>query len=105
MPLYNFHSHTTHSDGGLSPVELLRWAVVGGYAALGVTDHAGLAELEFLAEQLGESCRLAQEGWGIQAIPGVELTHLPPAMIPEAARRAKEVGLELVVVHGETPVE
>lgn len=64
-----------------------------------------MAELEWLAQQLGESCRIAHEGWGIDAIPGVELTHLPPALIPEAARRAKEAGIELVVVHGETPVE
>ncbi len=34
----------------------------------------------------------------------MELTHLPPAAIPELARRAKALGA-LVVVHGETPVE
>lgn len=103
--LYNFHMHTTLSDGEVSPVELLRWAVTKGYTAVALTDHAGLAELPWLAEQLGRSCRIAQEHWGIRAIPGVELTHLPPALIPEAARAAKEAGLELVVVHGETPVE
>lgn len=103
--LANFHSHTTLSDGDLSPVELLRQAVARGYTHLAVTDHAGMAELSWLAEQLGESCRIAREGWGIEAIPGVELTHLPPKFIPEAAERAKEAGLELVVVHGETPVE
>jgi histidinol phosphatase-like PHP family hydrolase len=64
-----------------------------------------MAELPWLAQILNESCRIAREGWGIVAISGVELTHLPPRMIPEAARRAKEAGLELVVVHGETPVE
>jgi putative hydrolase len=64
-----------------------------------------MAELPWLAEMLNESCRIAREGWGIVALSGVELTHLPPRMIPEAARRAKEVGLDLVVVHGETPVE
>jgi putative hydrolase len=103
--LANFHSHTTLSDGDLSPVELLRQAVARGYTHLAVTDHAGMAELPWLAEQLGESCRIAREGWGIEAIPGVELTHLPPKFIPEAAERAKELGLKLVVVHGETPVE
>lgn len=103
--LYNFHAHTTLSDGELSPVEMLRWAVAGGYSAIALTDHAGLAELTWLAEMLRRSCRLAQEQWGIRAIPGVELTHLPPALIPEAAQAAKEAGLELVVVHGETPVE
>jgi putative hydrolase len=105
MKLYNFHSHTTLSDGKLSPLELLRWAVSRGYSALGVTDHAGLAELDWLADQLGTSCRVAQEEWGIEAIPGVELTHLPPSRIALAAQRAKAAGLEIVVVHGETPVE
>jgi histidinol phosphatase-like PHP family hydrolase len=105
VPLYNFHSHSTLSDGDLSPVELLRWAAVGGYTAFAVTDHAGLAELPWLAEMLVTSCRLAQEQWGLVAIPGVELTHLPPSLIPQASRAAKEAGLEIVVVHGETPVE
>jgi putative hydrolase len=105
LPLYNFHAHSTLSDGVLSPVELLRWATVGGYTAFAVTDHAGLAELPWLAEILVPSCRLAQEQWGLVAIPGVELTHLPPALIPRAARAAKDAGLEIVVVHGETPVE
>jgi histidinol phosphatase-like PHP family hydrolase len=36
---------------------------------------------------------------------GVEITHVPPAEIPSLARRAKETGAGLVVVHGETPVE
>lgn len=105
MALYNFHAHTTLSDGDLSPVEMLRWAVVGGYVAFALTDHAGLAELDWLADLLGRSCRLAQEQWGIEAIPGVELTHLPPPLIGQAARAAKQAGLRLVVVHGETPVE
>ncbi len=103
--LCNFHMHTTLSDGELSPIEMLRWAVSKGYTAVALTDHAGLAELPWLAEVLGESCRIAREHWGIQAIPGVELTHLPPVLIAEGARRAKEAGLALVVVHGETPVE
>jgi histidinol phosphatase-like PHP family hydrolase len=103
--LCNFHSHSTLSDGALSPVELLHRAAAAGYTAFAVTDHAGMAELKWLAQQLGESCRIAREGWGIQAIPGVELTHLPAKMIGEAAERAKDAGLQLVVVHGETPVE
>lgn len=64
-----------------------------------------MGEIEWIAPILRESCRIAREGWGLDAIPGVELTHLPPRLIPEAARRAREAGLELVVVHGETPVE
>jgi histidinol phosphatase-like PHP family hydrolase len=43
--------------------------------------------------------------WPILAIPGVELTHLPPPAIADAAKRAKDSGAWLVVVHGETITE
>jgi histidinol phosphatase-like PHP family hydrolase len=48
---------------------------------------------------------LAQEHWGIKAVPGVELTHVPPTAIPGLAKKAKELGAGVVIVHGETPVE
>jgi histidinol phosphatase-like PHP family hydrolase len=35
----------------------------------------------------------------------VELTHNPPALIPEMIREARRIGALLVVVHGETIVE
>ncbi len=35
----------------------------------------------------------------------MELTHLPPAAIAETAKKAKEIGALLVLVHGESPVE
>jgi histidinol phosphatase-like PHP family hydrolase len=38
-------------------------------------------------------------------VPGVEITHVPPALIAETARRARRLGARLVVVHGESPVE
>ncbi len=71
---------------------------------MAITDHAGPGNLEWVIERLRADCDLARREWGILAIPGVELTHLPPAAIPELARRAKALGA-LVVVHGETPVE
>src|SRR5947209_3550645 len=105
MRLANFHAHTTLSDGVLSPVEMLRQVVARDYGIIALTDHAGRAELAWLADQLGTSCRLAEEYWDIVAVSGVELTHLPPAAISGAAHAAKEAGLQLVVVHGETLVE
>ncbi len=106
--IYDFHTHTTLSDGELSPIELIRRAAVASYRAVGVTDHAGIAALGRFAQELGEDCALARDRWHIAALPGVELTHLPATAIAEAARAAKEAGLWLVVVHGETisePVE
>lgn len=103
--LYDFHSHTFHSDGVLSTIELIRRATVKGYGVIGITDHAGIGSLQRLIKEVGDDCELARSYWNIMAMPGVELTHLPPEAIDEAARRAKELGAWLVVVHGETPVE
>jgi putative hydrolase len=106
--IYDFHTHSTLSDGELSPIELIRRAAVTGYRAVGVTDHAGIGALRRFAQELGDDCALARDRWDITALPGVELTHLPATAVAEGARAAKEAGLWLVVVHGETisePVE
>lgn len=103
--LFDFHTHTTLSDGELSPVELIRRAAVAGYTAVALTDHAGPGELAFIIETVAEDCRLANAHWNILAIPGIELTHLPPEAIAEIARRAKALGAQIVIVHGESIVE
>jgi histidinol phosphatase-like PHP family hydrolase len=51
-----------------------------------------------------KDCKLGEE-FEIIAIPGVELTHIPPKKIPGLAKRAKKAGAEIVVIHGETIVE
>lgn len=103
--VYDFHSQTTLSDGHLSPIELIRRAVVNGYAAIALTDHAGLADCEHVLKSLVAACKTANRFWPIEAIPGLELTHLPPEAIAEAARWARAHGARLIVVHGETVVE
>ena len=105
MAIYDFHTHTFLSDGVLSPMELIRRAYDRGYRAIAITDHVGLATQDNLIPVLVEECARAMERWDIIAIPGVEITHVPPALIPEAAERAKGLGVRLVVVHGETIVE
>ncbi|MBN1376575.1 MAG: histidinol phosphate phosphatase domain-containing protein [Dehalococcoidia bacterium] len=103
--IYDFHSHTFLSDGELSPLELIRRAAVKQYAAIGVTDHTGPGSMSRIIKEVSEDCELARAKWGIQAIPGVELTHLPASSIDDVACKAKELGAWLVVVHGESPVE
>jgi len=103
--MYDFHTHTFLSDGELSPVELVRRASEKGYLGIALTDHVGMGSLERLVRETVEDCRIAREYWDIAAIPGVELTHLPARAIAQAARRAKELGAWIVVVHGETVVE
>jgi putative hydrolase len=104
--VHDFHSHTYLSDGALSPVELIRRAAVAGYATLGITDHAGIGDLERIIGTLRADRDAVRAAWPeIEVWVGVELTHLPPPVIPQAAYRARELGAELVLVHGETPVE
>jgi len=103
--VYDFHTHTTLSDGVLSPIELIRRAVVNGYKAVAVTDHADTGNMKRIIEETAEACGLARSNWDIYAIPGIEITHVPVEAIAEAARKARELGAWLVVVHGESIVE
>jgi putative hydrolase len=101
----DLHTHSFFSDGALLPSEMLRRVEVMGYGALAITDHADASNLDELASQLARFLREGMAGFTIAFIPGVELTHVPPIQIPRLARRARQLGARLVVVHGETPVE
>jgi putative hydrolase len=103
--VFDFHTHTFLSDGVLLPIELIRRAVVNGYAAIAVTDHASAGHMETVLRAVIADCALAEKHWDIRAIPGVELTHVPPLAIPELAAEARRLGAKIVVVHGQTPVE
>jgi putative hydrolase len=103
--IYDFHTHTSLSDGTLSPMEAVRRAVAAGYSAVALTDHVGSGDMQRILSEVIETCRLAREYWPIQAIPGIELTHVPARAIAACAKKAKEMGAWIVVVHGETIVE
>lgn len=62
----DLHVHTTHSDGTLSPGEVVRAGAAVGLTALAVTDHDTLSALPPAA---AEAARL-----GIELVPGVELS-------------------------------
>jgi putative hydrolase len=101
----DFHSHSFLSDGVLVPSEHVRRAWVRGYRAVGITDHADASNLASLLEKLVPVCRELNTAWPITALPGVELTHVPPEHIARLTARARELGAKVVLVHGETPVE
>jgi len=103
--MYDFHTHTFLSDGVLSPIELIRRALVRGYRAMAVTDHVGVGNLEYVIKTLIKDCAQASERWDIVALPGVEITHVPKNDIKMVAQAAKALGAKLVAVHGETIVE
>lgn len=103
--IYDFHTHSSLSDGSLSPMELIWRSLSNGYKAVAITDHVGIGYLNRAVREVAVDCALARQKWPIQSIPGVELTYVPPDAIHEVAKRAKELGAWLVVVHGETIVE
>ncbi|MFQ6019133.1 MAG: histidinol phosphate phosphatase domain-containing protein [Dehalococcoidia bacterium] len=103
--VYDFHTHSTLSDGSLSPPELIRRAQVAGYKAIAITDHAGVGSLGRISRELALDCTMARAHGEIIALPGVELTHVPPDGITEAALLARAMGTHVVAVHGETVSE
>jgi histidinol phosphatase-like PHP family hydrolase len=101
----DLHTHSFFSDGALLPAEMLRRVEVMGYGALAITDHADASNLVELLTQLTRFAREGADGFPVRFLPGVELTHVRPAQIAPLARRARELGAAIVVVHGESPVE
>ena len=103
--MIDLHTHTFASDGELLPSELIRRAVVAGYRAIGITDHADETNLEDLVRRAVKASGVWKIDNMIQVIPGVEITHVHPDRIAGLAARARELGAMLVVVHGETITE
>ena len=101
----DLHTHTFFSDGELLPSELLRRAQALGYTAIGISDHGDASNLEEIFKRLYRFLSEQRDDFPMVIIPSVELTHVPPSRIATLARRAKELGAGLVVVHGETVVE
>jgi putative hydrolase len=100
--IIDFHTHTFLSDGGNSPIELIRYACANGYSIIGITDHVSYSNIDYIIEAAIRDCRLAERFWNIKAVAGVELTNIPAKSINEIARYAKEKGAKLVIVHGES---
>ncbi|MDV0445619.1 DNA polymerase/3'-5' exonuclease PolX [Methanimicrococcus sp. At1] len=102
--MIDLHTHTLFSDGELIPAEHIRRAIMHGYRAIAMTDHADFTNFEYIISSL-QKAKVIEEEWEIDIFAGIEITHVPPGQINKLAKRAKEIGADIVVVHGETPVE
>ncbi|MFQ5441977.1 MAG: histidinol phosphate phosphatase domain-containing protein [Thermodesulfobacteriota bacterium] len=96
------HTHTLISDGCLLPSELARRAEVMGYEAIAITDHADGSNIEFVISSLKKVSKELNKNGGIRVIAGVELTHIPPGDIGRMVKKARKLGAEVVIGHGET---
>ncbi len=102
--MIDLHTHSTFSDGELIPSELVRRAVFRGYTALAITDHVDYTNIEHVLSCI-RKIKSLEDDYEIRLFAGVELTHVPPAKMPALVEKARKLGAEIVVVHGETTIE
>jgi histidinol phosphatase-like PHP family hydrolase len=101
----DFHLHSFYSDGELLPSEIVRRTVACGHKAIAITDHADASNLEFLLEALKKFVSEQSRDLPLKFFMGVELTHLAPRQVKPLAEKARKLGAQIVVVHGETIAE
>ena len=101
----DFHTHTVITDGELLPIESIRRAKALGYKAIAITEHLGAEDPAPLLQRLRRECEMGSEGFGVRALWGVEITHVPPRFIATVADRARKAGARIILVHGETLAE
>jgi len=103
--MIDLHTHSLFSDGVLVPSELVRRAVMKGYEVIAITDHGDSSNLDFTIPRVAAACKELNRRWKIIALPGIELTHIPPETFAELTQKARSLGAAIVVAHGETLVE
>lgn len=103
--MIDLHTHTLFSDGELTPSELVCRARAAGLRALAITDHADMATFDWIVPRVIRACEENERERGMRCIPGIELTHVPPGLVGRYVAEARSLGAQLVIVHGESPVE
>jgi histidinol phosphatase-like PHP family hydrolase len=103
--MIDLHTHTILSDGELLPAELVRRAAAHGYSALAITDHVDQSNIDFVVPRIVNALKKLREHVPLEVIPGAEITHVPPPLIPDLVKEARSLGARIVIVHGETIAE
>ena len=103
--MIDLHTHSLFSDGELLPSELIRRFEEMGYSCVAITDHVDSSNLDFVVPRMVQVAKDLNPRQSVRLIPGVEITHVPPILIESLVIRARELGAEIVLVHGETIVE
>jgi len=102
--MIDLHTHTVFSDGELIPSELVRRAEILGCRAIGITDHVDFTNVEHVLSSVSK-VKYLEDVLEIRILTGVELTHVPPEKMGKLATLARRLGADIIVVHGESPVE
>ena len=100
----DLHMHSIFSDGELLPSEIARRASVLNHEAIAITDHVDASNIDCVS-RIRDVILDIKDNWNIEVIPGAEITHAPVEIIDKLANKARKLGAEIIVVHGETLVE
>ncbi len=103
--MIDLHTHSLLSDGVLVPAELIQRARAKGVRAIAITDHVDSSNIDLVVPALARFVRSLKGHDAIDVVAGMELTHVPPTQIASLVKKSRRLGAQLVVVHGETPVE
>lgn len=103
--MIDLHMHSIWSDGVLVPAELVQRARIKGVRAMAITDHVDHSNVRTVVPALVRFCRDMKKHLDILVLPGMEITHVPPAAIGALAREGRKLGAKWIAVHGESPVE
>ena len=88
--MFDFHIHVNCSGGrdGLLPSEAMRLAKCAGFRAVGLIVRADPSTLPILLPTLKTLVKTCSLYADIEAFAGVELVHVPPALLPDAVGQA-----------------
>ena len=103
--MIDLHTHSLFSDGELLPSELVRRLEDMEYSCVAITDHVDSSNLDFVIPRLVKVTKDLNQRQSVRVIPGVEITHVHPESMESFVGQSRELGAEIVVVHGETIVE
>ena len=103
--MIDLHTHSIFSDGELLPSELVRRLENMDYSCVAITDHVDLSNLDFVVPRMVKVARDLNQRQSVKLIPGAEITHVPPELIESLVKKARELGAEIVLGHGETIIE
>jgi len=101
----DFHTHTNLSDGYLLPAALIREAEVKGISSLGITDHIDHSNVDFVINSLKNLEKEMKGKTPVKFFIGGEVSYVPPKLMKDFIKKARELGAKLIIVHGESPVE
>jgi putative hydrolase len=103
--MYDLHTHSLLSDGGLLPSEVAVRYQNAGFKAIAICDHADYSNIDEIVTSILNFTRNWPPDALIKVLPGIELTHLPLNQFRPLVEYSRSKGIKIIVGHGQTPAE